>query len=726
MNKTADTAELIQNKRYTTAESVLTDDRIRTLNSADTFVVFDRWGDIRQEVAQTHGLFHEGTRFLSLLKLKLFDQQPALLNSSISMENDVLSVDLTNNEIFLDGELLIAKAKLHIERIKFVQNGIYYEKVQLYNHSKWKMDLKISFEVGSDFKDIFEVRGYKRKKRGEIINGEDGNLDRILLKYRGLDNVIRKTVINFEPQPDVSARNEVIYYIPLEPNQEYSIINTIKCLVGDKEIDNPGYHNGYNQILGEQAYAKENIASIDSSHESFNHWVKRSQTDLIALTTDTPHGKYPYAGVPWFNTAFGRDGIITAYETLWAAPDIARGVLSFLVDRQSKHTDDFHDAEPGKIMHEARSGEMADLKEVPYKLYYGTVDATPLFIILAGAYYKRTADMKFIKAIWPNIEAALKWIDDYGDLDNDGFVEYHHKSKSGLFNQGWKDADNAIHHADGKLADSPIALCEVQGYVYDAKIKAAGLAQAMGLSDVVVKLESQAHILKKRFNTTFWDDELGTFILALDKDKNPCRVKTSNAGQCLFSGIVDEKYAPVLAETLLSDEMASGWGIRTLATDARRYNPMSYHNGTVWPHDNALIAFGLARYGFRDKVVDIMSRMFEATFFLELQRLPELYCGFDIRRGQGPTPYPVACSPQAWSVAVVYMMVQSCLNMEIDALERKVYLVRPLLPPFTDTLEIKNIRIGNSRLALNLYRYKTDVGIDVIEKDKNWEVIVIK
>ncbi|MEX0773735.1 MAG: glycogen debranching N-terminal domain-containing protein [Balneolales bacterium] len=726
MNKTADTAELIQNKRYTTAESVLTDDRIRTLNSADTFVVFDRWGDIRQEVAQTHGLFHEGTRFLSLLKLKLFDQQPALLNSSISMENDVLSVDLTNNEIFLDGELLIAKAKLHIERIKFVQNGIYYEKVQLYNHSKWKMDLKISFEVGSDFKDIFEVRGYKRKKRGEIINGEDGNLDRILLKYRGLDNVIRKTVINFEPQPDVSARNEVIYYIPLEPNQEYSIINTIKCLVGDKEIDNPGYHNGYNQILGEQAYAKENIASIDSSHESFNHWVKRSRTDLIALTTDTPHGKYPYAGVPWFNTAFGRDGIITAYETLWAAPDIARGVLSFLVDRQSKHTDDFHDAEPGKIMHEARSGEMADLKEVPYKLYYGTVDATPLFIILAGAYYKRTADMKFIKAIWPNIEAALKWIDDYGDLDNDGFVEYHHKSKSGLFNQGWKDADNAIHHADGKLADSPIALCEVQGYVYDAKIKAAGLAQAMGLSDVVVKLESQAHILKKRFNTTFWDDELGTFILALDKDKNPCRVKTSNAGQCLFSGIVDEKYAPVLAETLLSDEMASGWGIRTLATDARRYNPMSYHNGTVWPHDNALIAFGLARYGFRDKVVDIMSRMFEATFFLELQRLPELYCGFDIRRGQGPTPYPVACSPQAWSVAVVYMMVQSCLNMEIDALERKVYLVRPLLPPFTDTLEIKNIRIGNSRLALNLYRYKTDVGIDVIEKDKNWEVIVIK
>ncbi|MEX2404326.1 MAG: glycogen debranching N-terminal domain-containing protein [Balneolales bacterium] len=726
MNKTADTAELIQNKRYTTAESVLTDDRIRTLNSADTFVVFDRWGDIRQEVAQTHGLFHEGTRFLSLLKLKLFDQQPALLNSSISMENDVLSVDLTNNEIFLDGELLIAKAKLHIERIKFVQNGIYYEKVQLYNHSKWKMDLKISFEVGSDFKDIFEVRGYKRKKRGEIINGEDGNLDRILLKYRGLDNVIRKTVINFEPQPDVSARNEVIYYIPLEPNQEYSIINTIKCLVGDKEIDNPGYHNGYNQILGEQAYAKENIASINSSHESFNHWVKRSQTDLIALTTDTPHGKYPYAGVPWFNTAFGRDGIITAYETLWAAPDIARGVLSFLVDRQSKHTDDFHDAEPGKIMHEARSGEMADLKEVPYKLYYGTVDATPLFIILAGAYYKRTADMKFIKAIWPNIEAALKWIDDYGDLDNDGFVEYHHKSKSGLFNQGWKDADNAIHHADGKLADSPIALCEVQGYVYDAKIKAAGLAQAMGLSDVVVKLESQAHILKKRFNTTFWDDELGTFILALDKDKNPCRVKTSNAGQCLFSGIVDEKYAPVLAETLLSDEMASGWGIRTLATDARRYNPMSYHNGTVWPHDNALIAFGLARYGFRDKVVDIMSRMFEATFFLELQRLPELYCGFDIRRGQGPTPYPVACSPQAWSVAVVYMMVQSCLNMEIDALERKVYLVRPLLPPFTDTLEIKNIRIGNSRLALNLYRYKTDVGIDVIEKDKNWEVIVIK
>ncbi|MEX0778830.1 MAG: amylo-alpha-1,6-glucosidase [Balneolales bacterium] len=726
MNKIAGTAELIRNKKYTTTESVLTDDRVRTLNASDTFVVFDRWGDIRQHETPTHGLFHEGTRFISLSRFRLFDEQPALLNSSISVENDVLSVDLTNNEIYLDDELYVARAKVHMERIKFVQNGICYEKVLFFNHSKFKIDMKISFEVGSDFKDIFEVRGYKRAKRGKIFDGEDGSPEKISLNYKGLDGVYRKTVISFEPQPDERSDNKVFYYFSLEPNQKYFISNTIKCLVGDKELYTPGFNNRYSQILAEQAYARESMASIESSHESFNRWVRRSETDLIALTAETPYGKYPYAGVPWFNTAFGRDGIITAYETLWAAPDIARGVLNFLADRQSKHTDDFDDAEPGKIMHEARSGEMADLKEVPYKLYYGTVDATPLFIILAGAYYKRTADIKFIKNLWPNIEAALNWIDNYGDSDNDGFVEYHHKSKTGLLNQGWKDADNAIHHADGRLAESPIALCEVQGYVYDAKVKAAGLAQAMGLSDISVKLESEAHILKERFNKTFWDDELKTYILALDKDKNPCRVKTSNAGQCLFSGIVDKKYASALADTLLSDTMASGWGIRTLATDARRYNPMSYHNGTIWPHDNALIAFGLAKYGFREKVLDVMARMFEATLYLELQRLPELYCGFDLRRGQGPTPYPVACSPQAWSVAVIYMMVQSCLNLEINALEKKVYMIRPLLPPFTDYLEIKNLRIGNSHLVLKLYRYKADVGIDVIEKDKNWEVIVVK
>lgn len=726
MNKLADTAEGIRNKNYKTADSVLTDDRVRILNSADTFVVFDRWGDIRPGEAQTQGLFHEGTRFLSVLKLMLFDQQPALLDSSISLENDVLIVDLTNNEIFLDDDLITAKAKVHIERIKFVQNGICYEKVQLYNHSKRKVDLKISFEIDSDFKDIFELRGYQRNKRGKITDGTDTSPGEILLTYTGLDNVNRKTVIHFEPQPDVRNHNEVVYYIQLEHSQVFTILNTIRCIVGDKEINNPGYKKGYNQIIAEQMYAKENIAYIHSTHEGFNRWVSRSQTDLIALTAITSHGKYPYAGVPWFNTAFGRDGIITAYETLWAAPDIAKGVLGFLADRQSKHFDDFEDAEPGKIMHETRKGEMAGLKEVPYKLYYGTVDATPLFIILAGAYYKRTADLKFIKDIWPNIEAALTWIDDYGDADKDGFVEYHHKSKTGLYNQGWKDADNAIHHADGRLADSPIALCEVQGYVYDAKMKAAGLAQVIGLTDVAVKLESQAHILKEKFNKAFWDDELGTYILALDKDKNPCRVKTSNAGQCLFTGIVDEKYAGILADTLLSDEMASGWGIRTLATDARRYNPMSYHNGSIWPHDNALIAFGLARYGFRDKVIDVMSRLFESTFFLELQRLPELYCGFDIRRGQGPTPYPVACSPQAWSVAVVYMMVQSCLNLEIDALEKKIYMIRPMLPPFTDTLEIKNLRIGNSTLSMKLYRYQADVGVDVIEKARGWELIIVK
>ncbi|MEX0684852.1 MAG: amylo-alpha-1,6-glucosidase [Balneolales bacterium] len=725
MNK-IDIEEHIQNKNFTTPETVLVDDRVRTLNYADTFVVFDRWGDIRTGDANVQGLFHEGTRFLSFMKFKLFDKQPFLLHSIISEKNEILNIDLTNNEIFLDGELLVAHAKVHIERTKFLSNGICYENVELYNHSKWPIDLKISFEFEADFKDIFEVRGYERKKRGKYFDIKESGPENIFLGYKGLDDIERRTEIHFDPQPDFKSKREVIYYISLGPKQRFSIQNSIKCVIGDKDFKIIGFQNAYNQIVNEHEKSKESIASITSSNERFNHWVNRSQTDLVALTAHTPQGKYPYAGVPWFNTAFGRDGIITALETMWVAPDIAKGVLGFLSARQATHSDDFEDAEPGKILHEARSGEMAELREVPYKLYYGTVDATPLFLILAGSYYKRTGDIDFIRSIWPNIEAALGWIDNYGDLDNDGFIEYHHKSENGLLNQGWKDADNAIHHANGDLADSPIALCEVQGYVYDAKNKTAMLARAVGRDEMADKLESQAQTLKVNFNKTFWDDELKTYVLALDKDKTPCRVKTSNAGHCLFSGIADEKYASILAETLLKDDMSTGWGIRTLATDASRYNPMSYHNGTIWPHDNAMIAFGLAKYGFPGKVLDLTTRLYNAVMFIDLQRFPELYCGFEERLGQGPTPYPVACSPQAWSVAVVFMLLQSCLNLDINALEKKVYLNQPILPPFLSTLEIKDIKIGNSVLTIKLYRYQADVGIDVLQKDKDWEVIVIK
>jgi glycogen debranching enzyme len=331
-------------------------------------------------------------------------------------------------------------------------------------------------------------------------------------------------------------------------------------------------------------------------------------------------------------------------------------VLAYLAATQARESSDVEDSQPGKILHEVRDGEMAMLGEVPFRHYYGSVDATPLFVALAGAYYERTGDKAFIESIWENIEMALGWIEKYGDADGDGFVEYFMRSPKGLSNQGWKDSYDAVFHRDGTLAEAPIALCEVQGYVYLAKRKAAEMALVLGYGERSFELLREAEAFKLHFENSFWCEDISAYALAIDGRKEACRVRSSNTAQCLYTGIVSQKHAAVIAGSLLKPEFFSGWGVRTIPTDEVRYNPMSYHNGSVWPHDNALIAAGLAHYGFKDNVLQILAGMYEASLFLERRRLPELFCGFERRPGEGPTLYPVACSPQAWSAATVFML----------------------------------------------------------------------
>jgi glycogen debranching enzyme len=468
------------------------------------------------------------------------------------------------------------------------------------------------------------------------------------------------------------------------------------------------------------------VANLFTDNEQFNHWINRSKNDLLSLLVQTPYGLYPYAGVPWYNTVFGRDGAITALETLWVAPDVAKGVLMYQAARQATEVKPLQDAEPGKILHEVRTGEMAETGEIPFKLYYGSIDTTPLFIVLAGHYLKRTDDLVTIRAIWGNILRALEWIKTYGDMDGDGFVEYQRKAESGLANQGWKDSHDSISHANGELASFPIALCEVQGYVYDAKKQASYIAQRLGYTEMAEKLKQEAHELKERFNEVFWDDELGTYVLALDGDKQPCRVVSSNVGHLLFSGIATPERAIQTANVLMSDDMFTGWGIRTLSSKAARYNPMSYHNGSVWPHDTALIAYGFARYGLMEQSMRLMQGLFDASLFIELQRLPELFCGFPFRRGEAPTAYPVACSPQAWSVATVFLLLQACLRITFDGYNKKLTLYKPALPDYIKEIKISRLRFGEEEFGLAIVKYERDLGIHLVKKPMGWDLVTIK
>ncbi|HLK17853.1 MAG TPA: glycogen debranching N-terminal domain-containing protein [Bryobacteraceae bacterium] len=705
------------NNYYIQATSAPCAERALVLKQGDTFGLFDHYGDIDARARGEEGIYHRGTRFLSCLKFELMESRALLLNSTIRKDNVLLSVDLTNPDIYSNGTLLLPRGTLHVDRSQFLWDNAFYMCLRIRNFGLAAVEISFTIEFGADYLDIFEVRGQSRSRRGVLREPRLRNRSReVVLEYEGLDGAIRRTLLRSNPVAEVILPSSLHFSMHLPPQEERTLEFNFAFELNDGVAAPATFVDGLDLASAEQAGKIPDW--IRSSNQQFDNWIGRSRADLNMLLTMGPCGLYPYAGIPWFSAPFGRDGIIAALESLWIAPQIARGVLSYLASTQARERSREQDGEPGKILHEAREGELAATGEIPFGRYYGSLDSTPLFLMLAGAYYRRTADLKYVESLWPAIELACNWMDRFGDSDGDGFVE-------GPANWGWRDSEHSIFHADGRIAAGPIALAEVQGYVYGAKLSVAEMAAGLGRQEVAQRRQGEAIKLKENFERSFWCESIGSYAMALDGAKRQCVVRSSNAGHCLFSGIARQEHAGAVAEQLISERFFTGWGIRTVAAHEARYNPLSYHNGSVWPHDNALVAAGFAHYRLTHLAAKLLNSFFEASTMLDLNRLPELFCGFPKEAGQGPILYPSACSPYATAAGAGFLLLQSSVGLTIDAGRNRILLTHPRLPDCLEYVQIRDIQVGDASVDLMLHRTGDTVAVTVERRIGMLEVLVV-
>ena len=716
----------VEGRWYVLATSARVEGQLQTLKRDDMFALFDRFGDILPWEGGEQGLYTQDTRYLSHLELLLNGLRPLHLNTAVKDDGCSLTVELMNPDLQSNGQIELRKGSVHLLRRKLLWDGVCHEQLRFTHHGLAPVALAIELRFDADFVDVFELRGVQRAQRGQLA-APAADASGLVFGYEGLDAQRRRTVVHFDPPPEHTSPGVARFAVRLVPGEQSSLRWQIACETPGASAPTAfSHHDAWHGRDQHVRRAASERCRVSSSNPMMNRWLDRSASDLDMLTTALPSGPFPYAGVPWFCTTFGRDALLTAHQCLWLQPGLARGVLAFLAETQATSEDASTDAEPGKILHEARDGEMAALGEVPFGRYYGSADATPLFVLLAGAAFARTGDLELARELWPHVERALEWMRDHGDRDGDGLIEYAKCSPTGLVNQGWKDSHDSIFHAGGELAAPPIAPCEIQGYAFAALRSAALLARALGDEGRGRALDEQAEGLRRTIEELYWCEELGSYALALDGRKRPCRVRASNAGHLLFCGVPSPERAARLTETLMDKSSHSGWGIRTVATGEARYNPMAYHNGSVWPHDNALIAAGFGRYGFQDSAAKVLGGLFEASLHMPLRRMPELFCGFTRRQGEGPTSYPLACSPQSWAAASVFLLVQSCLGLSVDALRREVQFFHPVLPAAVRQLRISRLAVADASLDVLLTRDDEDVGVTITRREGRVNVVVVK
>jgi glycogen debranching enzyme len=668
------------------------------LKAGSQFLVADERGDV---AGLGDGLFRDDTRVLSRLRLTVGGAAPALLSSGLSHDNVYFRAHLTNRPLPMLGGSVTPEGIIHIERWRFLEGARLYERLVLTNYGHDAVPVPLAIEFAADFADIFEVRGHVRAARGRPQPARAGD-DAVALACEGLDDVLRTTVLAFAPRPARLSAGRAEFALELAAGERCEL-----HIEAGPDADAAPSAERFRHAAARARLAMRRKrlrgARVAAPAGPFRAWLDKARADIALLTTELDSGPYPFAGIPWFSTPFGRDGILTALELLWLDPSLARGVLRFLAATQARSTVPEQDAEPGKILHETRRGEMAALGEVPFGRYYGGVDSTPLFLVLAGAYARRTADDALIDALWPNLVAALDWIDRRCARNGLGLLDYERARETGLRNQGWKDSEDSVFHADGGMPDGPVALVEVQGYVYAAQLAMAGLAERRGERELASRCRREAERIRATVEARYWMPDAGYYAIAVDGGGEPCRVLASNAGHLLYARLPDAGRARDVAACLLSARFDDGWGVRTLAYGEPRFNPMSYHNGSVWPHDTAVCAAGIAAYGDRRAAARLLGELFDAATGFG-RRLPELFCGFARRSGEPPVGYPVACLPQAWSSGAAFMALQACLGIDVDARSRTVHVERPALPAAAERIVVRDLDVAGARLTLAFER----------------------
>ena len=698
--------------------------------AGDVFFLSEQNGAVPAHNQDGFGLYYHDCRYLDGYRIRFAGTQPNVLVSAAN-RGSIAEFELTNEPLQVPGgwTVPVQTFGVHLQRIIDGQKLTVHDVISIDNYDVQAHELPLSFDFESHFEDVFEIRGLHPKKMGRENKPEwhDGVL---VLSYSGADAVIRRTEVHFEPSPTKSSGQSAKYELKLNAGERKQLKISFQ-LVETKQTRAVGKHIRSSPDEAAQGIDRASrewlsgYAEVHSNSAQLNRVMQRSLLDLGILKSELDGHRYFAAGLPWYGALFGRDSIISSLQTLAYEPDIAEETIRLLAKYQGTKHDDSRDEEPGKILHELRRGELANLNEIPQTPYYGSVDSTPLFLILVGEHANWTGDLSLFKGIREHVDRALDWIDHGGADPNGKYLSYANKSSKGLGNQGWKDSGDSVMNGDGSLAAPPIALVEVQGYVYRAKLLIADLYRHAGDNDTADRLRNQAAELKKNFNRDFWVESKNFYAIALQKDNKPAAVISSNPGQALWTGIIDDDKAEELVDHLTLEDMFSGWGIRTLSHKERRYNPIGYHLGTVWPHDNSIIAAGLRRYGFDKQAVQVLESIVSAGQHFEHARLPEVFGGFSQHDFAVPVRYPVACHPQAWAAGSVPFMMSSLLGLTADAFNNRLRVIRPVLPQFVTELAFRRIKVGDSTIHLRCQRINDgEIQVHVVNNTGSTKVVV--